>query len=220
MVTNNSLTEENYLKAIFHLSQRGLKKTSPTAIAEELKVNTASVVEMIRKLVEKKLITYEKTKGVKLSEKGQKLALGIVRLHRLWEVFLLSKLEYTWDHVHEIAEQLEHVKHHELANRLDKFLGYPEYDPHGDPIPKASGELPKLSNTLLSESEPGKSYRVAAVKDTSVPFLQYLQQLSINIGCRIKVIKKIEFDGSMVIKVNKEDTATVSNKLAANILVN
>ena len=122
----HSLTEENYLKAIYSLSQKGLDKITPTALAEEMSINAASVVDMIRKLSDKKLISYDKPKGAKLTALGNKIALDIVRKHRLWEVFLLEKLGYSWDIVHDIAEQLEHIKHEELANRLDKYLGFPE----------------------------------------------------------------------------------------------
>ncbi len=214
----NSLTEENYLKAIYRLYQKKSGKISPTAIAEEIGVNAASVVDMIKKLSKKKLINYEKTKGVNLTEKGSKIAIEIIRKHRLWEVFLYEKLGYSWDVVHEIAEQLEHIKHVELASRLDKYLGYPEYDPHGDPIPNAKGEIPTIPTILLSEIENNKTCKVAAIKDTSVAFLQYLEQLKINIGTKIKVVNKIPFDDSMVIDINKE-IKTVSKKLADSLLV-
>ncbi len=138
----HSLTEENYLKAIYRLSEIDGNKITPTSIAEAVNVNAASVIDMIKKLTEKKLINYDKVKGAKLTDKGNKTALLIVRKHRLWEVFLQDKLGYSWDEIHEMAEQLEHVQHEDLADRLDKFLGYPEYDPHGDPIPKSNGQLP------------------------------------------------------------------------------
>ena len=214
-----SLTEENYLKAIYRLSQKGNIKITPTAIAEEISVNAASVIDMIKKLSEKKLITYDKIKGAKLLDKGNKAALSIIRNHRLWEVFLLEKLGYSWDIVHEIAEQLEHIKHPELADRLDKFLGNPQYDPHGDPIPKSNGEMPNTVKTLLSEIEVGKTCRVAAVKDTSPVYLQYLLQLSVNIGTKIKLLEKIPFDGSMTIQIGKDTKTTVSKKFAESLLV-
>lgn len=215
-----SLTEENYLKAIYRLSQKGDKKITPTAIAKEISVNTASVVDMIKKLTEKKFIPYDKIKGAKLTEQGKTIAVKIVRNHRLWEVFLLEKLGYSWDVVHEIAEQLEHIKHPELTDRLDKFLGFPEYDPHGDPIPNAKGEIPSVPNRLLSEVETGKSCQVAAIKDTSAVFLQYLEQLSVSIGTKIKVIEKIPFDGSMTIQIGKYNKTSVSKKFAETLLVN
>lgn len=222
MLTNGSqpsLSEENYIKAIYHLSKRGMQKISPTAIAEELSVNAASVVDMIKKLSDKNLISYDKSAGAKLSGEGEKIALTIVRNHRLWEVFLCEKLGYSWDVVHEIAEQLEHIKHAELADRLDKFLDFPEYDPHGDPIPKSNGEVPEASTLLLSEIETGKTCKVAAVKDTSAVFLQYLEKLSVSIGTRLQVVEKISFDSSMLIRIGKDQTATVSKKFAENVLV-
>jgi DtxR family Mn-dependent transcriptional regulator len=215
----NSLTEENYLKAIYRLSQKGGDKITPTAIAEMMGVNAASVVDMIKKLADKKLISYDKVKGAKLTEKGNRTALAIVRNHRLWEVFLVEKLGYGWDVVHEIAEQLEHIKHPELADRLEKFLGFPQYDPHGDPIPRSSGEMPSTVKTLLSGVEPGKTCRVVAVKDTSTVFLQYLLQLSVNIGTKIKVLSRISFDGSLVIQIGKDTRTTISQKFAESLLV-
>lgn len=215
----NTLSEENYLKEIYKLSQKGLEKITPTAIAEELMVNAASVVDMVKKLSEKKLIQYDKKRGARLSEKGKKAAILIIRNHRLWEVFLQKKLGYSWDVVHEIAEQLEHVKHEELANRLEKYLGFPEFDPHGDPIPNAQGEIPVLANTHLSEIEEGHSCRLTAIKDTSTLFLQYLEQLKLKIGTKIKVLKKIPYDNSLQIQIGKSRVTVVSNKLAESLLV-
>ncbi|MBA3647633.1 MAG: metal-dependent transcriptional regulator [Chitinophagales bacterium] len=215
----HSLTEENYLKAIYRLSEIDGNKITPTSIAEAVNVNAASVIDMIKKLTEKKLINYDKVKGAKLTEKGNKAALLILRKHRLWEVFLQDKLGYGWEEIHEIAEQLEHIQREDLADRLNKFLGYPNYDPHGDPIPKSNGEMPNTFKTLLSQIEVGKTCRVAAVKDTSTIFLQYLLQLSVSIGTKIKVIDKVAFDGSMNILIGKDFKTTVSNKFAESLLV-
>jgi DtxR family Mn-dependent transcriptional regulator len=215
----HSLTEENYLKAVYHLTKKGMDKITPTAMAEEMSINAASVVDMIKKLSGKKLITYDKQQGAKLTDHGNKIAIDIVRKHRLWEVFLLEKFGYSWDVVHDIAEQLEHIKHKDLADRLDKFLGYPKYDPHGDPIPNANGEIPSTANILLSDIEVGKICQVTAVKDTSAVFLQYLEQLGINIGTKIEVFEKIAFDGSMVVQIGKDFKTTVSKKLAESLFV-
>ena len=215
----HSLTEENYLKTIYRLAQAEGSKITPTSIAEGVNVNAASVIDMIKKLTEKKLISYDKIKGAKLTDKGTRVALMIVRKHRLWEVFLQDKLGYSWDEIHEMAEQLEHIQHDDLADRLDKFLGYPAYDPHGDPIPKSNGQMPNSFKTLLSQIEIGKTCRVAAVKDTSTIFLQYLLQLSVSIGTKIKVIDKVAFDGSMIIQIGKDNKTTVSNKFAESLLV-
>lgn len=220
MSATQTLSEENYLKAIYNIGRLAAsEKISPTAIAEALGNNPASVVDMIKKLVDKKLISYEKSKGVKFTDKGKKAALLIVRKHRLWEVFLHDKLGYTWDTIHEIAEQLEHIQHPELADRLDKYLGFPQFDPHGDPIPKSNGELPVTSATTLAEVETGSKGTVVGVKDTSTPFLQYLKQLNVGIGTRISVVERIVFDSSLVIKIGNGGNTTVSKKFSENILV-
>jgi DtxR family Mn-dependent transcriptional regulator len=214
-----SVSEENYLKAIYELSHLNEAKVTPTAIAEVLKNNPASVIDMIKNLTKEKLVSYHKKTGVKLTNKGLKTAMDVVRKHRLWEVFLLEKLGYKWDELHVIAEQLEHVQYHDLADRLDKFLDYPDYDPHGEAIPSANGQLPDTSRTTLFEIENGRSCRVVAVKDTSSEFLQYLQKLGIGIGTRLKVIEKIPFDSSMIINIGKDNKTTISKKLGDNVLV-
>ncbi|MFD1257082.1 metal-dependent transcriptional regulator [Mucilaginibacter terrae] len=216
----NTFSEENYLKSIFRLSQMpDVKKISTSAIAESLGNNPASVVDMIRKLTDKQLIEYDKKKGVKLTPHGQKDAIQIVRKHRLWEVFLLQKLGYRWDEIHDIAEELEHIKHPDLADRLEQFLEFPEYDPHGDPIPKANGKMAKTYSASLADGKIGTTYRVAAVRDTSSSFLQYLHKLEINIGTQIKLIEQITFDQSLIISINHTEPTTVSSKFGENILI-
>lgn len=214
-----TVSEENYLKCIFRLSQEGGNKITPTAIAEILAHNSASVVDMIKKLTDKKLIEYNKITGVNLTEKGNKAALQIVRKHRLWEVFLMQRLGYSWGEVHDIAEQLEHVQHAELADRLDKYLGYPVYDPHGDPIPQVNGKMAKTFKTTLIEVKEKESCQVTGVKNSSNSFLQYLQKLKIGIGTKITVAEKITFDDSIVINIDNRTKITVSKKFAENILV-
>jgi DtxR family Mn-dependent transcriptional regulator len=216
----NTFSEENYLKSIFRLSQMtDVKKISTSGIAESLGNNPASVVDMIRKLSDKQLIEYDKKKGVKLTPQGQKDAIQIVRRHRLWEVFLLEKLGYRWDEIHDIAEELEHIKHHDLADRLESFLQYPEYDPHGDPIPKANGKMAKSYSASLADGKVGNTYRVAAVRDTSSSFLQYLHKLEISIGTQIRLIEQITFDQSLIISINNAEPTTVSSKFGENILI-
>lgn len=214
-----TLTEENYLKAIYRLSPDGKQKVTPTSIAEEIAVNPASVIDMLKKLKEKKLINYDKNKGAELTPDGKKLALNIVRKHRLWEVFLFEKLKYSWDEVHEIAEQLEHIQNEDLADRLDAFLEFPQFDPHGDPIPNANGAIPKISKVLLSEKKVGEVCEVIAIKDTSYEFLQYLKHLSVDIGTRIFIKDKVPFDNSFIIKVGG-NYSTVSEKFTDSIFVN
>lgn len=215
----NTLSEENYLKAIFRLSQKSDEKITPTAIAEAMGNNAASVVDMIRKMTDKNLIEYDKKKGVKLTAQGLKDSILIVRKHRLWEVFLLEKLDFHWDEIHDIAEELEHISNPSLADRLDKFLGFPEYDPHGDPIPKANGKLPKTFTVSLAAVKIGNSCKVAAVRDTSSSFLKYLLKLGIGIGTTIQVLEKIDYDQSLVIQIIEGEKTTVSQKFSESILI-
>ncbi len=212
-------SEENYLKAIYLLGKQGNDKVSATGLAASLGNNPASVIDMLKKLSEKKLIEYDKIKGAKLTDFGIKVALLTVRKHRLWEMFLQEKLGYSWDEVHEIAEQLEHVHSADLADRLDKFLDFPQYDPHGEAIPKSNGQMPYFEEKTLDEVEVGKFFRVFSVKDTSKSFLQYLLKLNISIGTAIKVLEKIDFDSSLIITIENKRTA-VSEKFASNIIVN
>ncbi len=215
-----SFTEENYLKAIYSLTERSSPaETSTTAIAEKLQTKPPTVSDMLRKLAEKKLISYEKYKKVALTRNGRQVAILIIRKHRLWEVFLHDKLQFAWDEVHEIAEQLEHIHSEELITRLEKFLGFPQVDPHGDPIPSASGELNIAQRITLSDVDINKSCQVVGVKDSSAPFLQYLQQVNVGIGTKIKVLEKIAFDGSLVISLSKKATISVSKKFADNVMV-
>jgi DtxR family transcriptional regulator, Mn-dependent transcriptional regulator len=214
-----SPSEENYLKAIYLLGRQSNPRVSITSLASALGNNPASVIEMLRKLTKKGLIEYNKTEGVSLTGSGEDAALLMVRKHRLWEMFLQEKLGYSWDEVHDIAEQLEHVKDSSLADRLAVFLGNPLFDPHGEPIPASDGRLPEYSPKTLAEVETGKECRVVSVKDTSKPFLQYVHQLNIGIGTRIKVTAKIEFDNSTTIIIGSSAETTVSEKFAGNILV-
>lgn len=215
-----SFTEENYLKAIYTLSERkGSFDTSTNEIAEKINTKPPTVSDMLRKLTAKKLVTYEKYKKVQLTKAGRQIAIQIIRKHRLWEVFLHDKLQFTWDKVHEVAEQLEHIHSEELILRLEKFLGYPVYDPHGDPIPSANGELSHANRIILSDVESGKACSVVGVKDSSSPFLQYLQQLNIGIGTKIKVLERIAYDGSLTISMKRGQQISVSRKFADNLLV-
>lgn len=188
-------------------------------LAEKLTISPASVVEMIKKLVEKQWVLYEKKRGIRLTKKGLNMALEIIRAHRLWEFFLSEKLLYTWDEVHDIAEQLEHIKASDLLNRLEHYLGYPQYDPHGDPIPQADGFMWPGGRILLSEAQLGSIGRIVAVKYSSSDFLQYLQKLGIEIGTEIQLVDKVPFDGSVVIRIGKDRPVNVSREFTENLLI-
>ncbi|GIZ07971.1 metal-dependent transcriptional regulator [Flavobacterium sp. UMI-01] len=211
-------SEENYLKAIYHLTASTNSHVSTNAIAETMETKASSVTDMLKKLADKDLVNYKKYQGVLLTDKGGMAAKMIVRKHRLWEVFLVEKLDFSWDEVHDIAEQLEHIKSEKLINKLDNFLGNPTEDPHGDPIPDAQGMIQKIEKQLLSELIKGQSGICVGVKDTSSEFLKYLDKQAISLGSTIEFIEKEEFDLSLKIKVDGK-VLNISNKIASNIFV-
>lgn len=211
--------EENYLKAIYRLSIAGNKKILPNAIAAIVNVNPASVVDMVKKLVKKELIIYSRSEGARLTQKGKAIALNIVRSHRLWEVFLVEKLGFSWGEIHDVAEQLEHVKHPDLVDKLEQFLNFPTFDPHGDPIPNKEGEYPIFEKIYLSGVELGTECTVISVSDENTDFLYYLEKLSIKIGSKIKVIEKNSFDDSLSIQIEGNPPIFVSQKFADSLYV-
>ncbi len=213
-----TLAEENYLKAIFHLELETAGEVSTNTIAESMETKPSSVTDMVQKLAEKKMLIYKRYKGAQLTEIGRKVAANVIRKHRLWEVFLVEKLNFQWDEVHEIAEQLEHIQSEELIKRLDKFLGSPDFDPHGDPIPDEYGVLKPTEKKLLSEIEKNEQGVCVGVKESSPEFLQYLDKKKISIGTRITVLGKEFFDGSMVLRVGNEQFF-FSKIVAENIYV-
>jgi DtxR family transcriptional regulator, Mn-dependent transcriptional regulator len=214
-----SFAEENYLKTIYHLSAGGRSDVSTNAIAEYMHTRAASVTDMIKKLSAKEMITYQKYKGVNISEEGKRLALQIVRKHRLWEVFLVEKLGFHWDEVHDVAEQLEHIKSPLLVRRLDEFLGFPKFDPHGDPIPDEHGIIKSKIELSLSDTQPGTHHRLAAVKDSNSAFLRYLDKIGLYIGAIIHVIDRVEFDGSMEVIIDQTRPLFISREVSNNLLV-
>lgn len=212
-------SEENYLKAIFHLSEEGKKSVSTNDISAEMKTRPASVSDMLRKLGEKEVIEYRKYYGVHITEEGKKLALQTIRKHRLWEVFLVEKLNFSWDEVHEVADELEHIKSKILIQRLDEYLGFPKFDPHGDPIPDEYGDVRSRPRLPLSELEINATGQIVAVKDSSAAFLRYLDKVGAYIGARIKVMDKVEFDGSIEILVDNKKSIFMSKEVVNNILI-
>lgn len=213
-----TISEENYIKVIYHLSHVSPKGVNTNAIAGMLETKASSVTDMLKKLSEKELVSYQKYQGVTLTEKGFLSAKMIVRKHRLWEVFLVDKLSFSWDEVHEIAEELEHIKSEVLINKLDEFLDFPSFDPHGDPIPNANGEIKKINKLLLSEASLNKEYQCVGVKDSSSEFLQYLDKQKIALGSKITVKEKESFDDTLFIEIDSREL-TISNKIANNLYV-
>ena len=211
-------SEENYLKTIYHLSLNNKKGVSTNAIASRIETKASSVTDMIKKLDDKDLVEYQKYQGVRLTASGLMAAKMIVRKHRLWEVFLVEKLGFNWDEVHEVAEELEHIKSEQLVNKLEAFLGFPTEDPHGDPIPNAKGEVLVIEKKLLSEIEVGIACVCVGVKDSSSEFLQYLDKQKIALGSNIKILDIEPFDQSYTLMIDEREL-TITKKIASNLYV-
>ncbi len=213
-----SLAEENYVKTIYHLEQERKGQVSTNAIADRMDTKPSSVTDMVQKLADKNVLSYEKYRGAQLTEEGKKIAMNVIRKHRLWEVFLVEKLNFPWDEVHDIAEQLEHIQSDELIARLDQFLEYPDFDPHGDPIPDKHGNVKRTEKRLLSVLKKGMTGICVGVKESNSSFLQYMDAKKIGIGTPIQVLEVEEFDGSMTIQAG-EAPFFISQKTAENIYV-
>lgn len=210
--------EENYIKTIFHLGGNQSQLISTNAIAEQMETKPSSVTDMAKKLADKKLVNYVRYQGVSLTDLGIKTALSIIRKHRLWEVFLVKKLDFTWDEVHEVAEQLEHIKSEKLIDKIDELLDFPKYDPHGDPIPSKSGEFLERDKQQLSELKIGAHGICVGVKDTSAAFLKFLDKNHIALGNEITVLEKESFDDSLLIKIGQRELQ-ISSQIATNLYV-
>ena len=221
---NYSTSEENYIKAIYHLQKDNTVTTNE--LAGELQTRPASVTDMMKKLRTKKLVHYQAYQGFRLTAEGKKLALIIVRRHRLWEFFLAEKLKFSWDEVHAVAEDLEHVSSKKLIDKLDEFLGFPRFDPHGDPIPDANGKIETSKQVCLADLPVNKPAVVCYVSDQSTGMLELLGHKKIGIGTRLEIKKKFNFDQSLEIKIRQskktlqeQPATTISGELAQNIYV-
>lgn len=214
-----SFTEENYLKSLLKINlESGHAEAGTNELASVLSVKPATVTDMLKKLKEKKLVNYERYGKITLTRDGRKKAVEVLRKHRLWETFLYEKLSFTWDEVHEVAEQLEHIQSPKLIDKIDALLGFPEFDPHGDAIPNAKGEIKMRAQKTLDEIDPGKSCKMVAVKDNSTPFLQYVVKVGLGISSKIIVVSRQAYDAMLIIEV-KGKKHTVSQKFAQNIFV-
>ncbi len=212
-----SIPTEDYIKAIFKLQRAGEKVTT-SALAAELELADASITGMIKKLSHEGLIHYERYQGVELTGRGKRMALKIVRRHRLWEMYLVTFLGFSWDRVHDEAERLEHVTSDELEMKLDDALGFPASDPHGDPIPTVDGEVDRPEYTALTECRSGDVVRVLRVSDDDAEILQHATQLGVGLNKKLTVREKRGFDGSMVIRVGQKDRF-ISHQVANAIFV-
>jgi len=212
-----SFTEENYLKIIYHLAEK-TNNVQTNAIAEQMQTKPASVTDMLKKLAEKGFVDYIKYQGATLTDKGKNAAIDIVRKHRLWEVFLVDKLNFKWDEVHDVAEELEHIKSTALIERLDEFLGFPKSDPHGDPIPDKNGRFAKTQFTKLIELKIGDQGTITGVSQHSSPFLKHLEKLGLTLGKQIEISDVTDFDGSVEILIAGKQI-NISREVAKHILI-
>jgi DtxR family Mn-dependent transcriptional regulator len=215
---NLSFTEENYLKNIFHLNFNVDENVSTNALAEILNTKAASVTDMLKKLSEKELVNYEKYQGVTLTKIGEEQAITVIRKHRLWEVFLVEKLNFKWDEVHDIAEELEHINSEKLINRLDEFLNFPKTDPHGDPIPDKNGVLKSQELIPVSKLKVGDKGLISGVREHSAEFLKYLDKTGLILGESLNIIEIINFDGSVMLLI-KGKQQMISREVANNLLI-
>lgn len=211
-------SEENYLKAIYHLGLLSDIGVSTNSIAKKLNTKASSVTDMVKKLADKNVLIYQKYQGVILTSEGKKTAALIIRKHRLWEVFLVEKLNFNWDEVHDVAEQLEHIKSPKLIDEIDALLGFPTVDPHGDPIPDKEGEITIRKKVKLSTLKESEETVLLAVKDSSDDFLRYLNKKKIAIGNFIKIINIEPFDNSIMVLINGAELL-ITNEVAENLLV-
>lgn len=215
---NLTISEENYIKAIFHL-QQAEGNVSTNELAASLHTKAASVTDMLKKLTNKYLLEYEPYQGVRLSKEGKKKALSIVRKHRLWEYFLVDKLQFGWDEVHEVAEELEHIKSKKLVEKLDAFLGHPKFDPHGDPIPDSNGVMVSVRQFNLVDVKPGTLVELCSVGSQSAELLELLRHKHIGIGTVLQIVRKFDFDQSIEISIKNKSAITISQQLAQALFV-
>lgn len=219
MQPNYSIAEENYIKSIYHLQQLD-ECVSTNALADHLHAKPASITDMLKKLKAKGLVYYNPYKGFKLSREGSKAALMIIRRHRLWEYFLVDKLQFSWEEVHDVAEELEHIRSKKLVDKLDAFLGFPKFDPHGDPIPDNNGKISMVQQLPLSSLPVNKPAIITSVQNQSSELLSFLGSRNIVIGTKIEIKRKLPFDNSVEIKYRNRQPVNISEQVANAIHVN
>jgi DtxR family Mn-dependent transcriptional regulator len=215
-----SFTEENYLKCLYHFTAEiGCSSTNTKNISIELNVKPATVTSMMKKLKGKYLVDYEKYGKVSLTDSGKNTAVQLIRKHRLWEVFLVEKLQFSWDEVHEVAEQLEHIQSTKLIDHLDAFLGHPETDPHGDPIPNPQGNIKHLDRRNLTEAQEGELCELVSVDDSHSDLLLFLHEMEIHLHSKMVIRRKIAFDGSLLVQLEKGQEIMLSDKMASQLMI-
>lgn len=216
----HSSAEENYIKAIFGISAKTGKGASTTAIAQRLETKASSVTDMVKRLSEKGLADHRPYYGVSLTDAGRRVAIDTIRKHRLWETFLVSHLNYRWDEVHELAEQLEHIRSEDLIDRLDRYMGFPKFDPHGDPIPDREGNITDVAGALpLTEVPKGTLVHIVGVKDSSPEFLKLLDGLGLKLGSQLTVDRRFDYDNSLEVSSRFRTGMLLNEKVCGNLTV-
>ena len=208
---------EDYLKTIYKLQDRS-DTVSTSDIARSMDVSSASVTNMVKRLAQLNLVEYESYRGVSLTDTGEKVALEIIRHHRLLELYLREVMGYSWDKVHEEAEHLEHHISEEFEDKLDELLGYPTHDPHGDPIPTREGEIADVTTDPLADVQPGQSVRIQRVSDRDPEMLSYLEEIGLLPGTSVEIVDKAPFHGPITIRVGS-DEQVLGHRIASNIFV-
>jgi len=214
----NSLTEENYLKALFNIASEA-GEVNVNELSKRLGIKMPTVTSMMKRLAEKKLVHYESYKPLRLTEKGKKEAGLIIRKHRLTEMFLAEKMNFGWEDVHDVAEQIEHIQSPAFFDKMDELLGYPKIDPHGSPIPDKNGKVNSKEYNKLSECKAGETVKLSAVINTSSEFLKYLNSRELRLGLKIKIKSVEAFDKSMIVTYGKRTTEVLSNIVCDRLLV-
>lgn len=215
----STISKENYIKTILVHKLANNASVTTNHMAQELEVSSAAVSDMAKKLSSEGLISYRKYKGMELTEDGITLGKKILRKHRLWELFLMKTLDLSWSEVHDEAEKLEHHASEFLIDKIDEILGYPDFDPHGEPIPRKNGDMPEMPEFVrLSEAEEGKYYKILKVSDKNSELIKYFTRMNLKLGTKIFIKEKFGFDGSVTIFIG-EDEMTLSEKVTGNIFV-
>jgi DtxR family Mn-dependent transcriptional regulator len=215
----STISKENYLKAIYNYKNSEGETATTSNLAKDLEVSNAAISDMAKKLSDSGLITYEKYKGMELTSKGERIALNVIRRHRLWELFLMKVLELNWSDIHDEAERLEHHTSESLIDKIDEYLNYPEFDPHGHPIPKKNGMFPKSPKIiLLSNAELNRNYIFVRVNDRKSELISFLTNLGITLNTNLTVLEKFNFDESIVVRIN-DRKISLSKKVSENMYV-
>ncbi len=217
-MAKNSQTEENYLKALYNLANEN-DEVNASDLSQNLGVSMPTVNSMVKRLADRDYLLYQKYRPLKLTREGKMAAAGIIRKHRLTEMFLVEKMGFGWEEVHDIAEQIEHIQSERYFDRMDELLGFPRFDPHGSPIPDENGEVISQDLIALSDCRVGDKLELKALNQSSEELLKYLNDKELAIGTRLEVIAREEFDESMEIRYAGDKQTVLSIKVCKRLML-